>query len=275
MYSRVYIEITNICNKSCSFCHGTKRAPKIMSFDEFDKITDKLKGITQYLYLHILGEPLLHPQITDFITCASKKGFKVAVTTNGTLLKTVGDTLIKSGIYKVNISVHSFEDEKGEKYYNYLNDLADFANKSSRAEILTVLRLWNKGADNGINQSTEDYFKENLLGEWHNGSRGIRIRNKLHLEYGERFEWPDINLPEGTENVFCYGLKDHFGILCDGSVIPCCLDSEGIINLGNIFYTDINDILNSPRAATIRNEFKNRKATEDLCRRCGYARRFK
>jgi len=76
MYSRVYIEITNICNKSCSFCHGTKRAPKIMSFDEFDKITDKLKGITQYLYLHILGEPLLHPQITDFITCASKKGKK-------------------------------------------------------------------------------------------------------------------------------------------------------------------------------------------------------
>ena len=275
MYSRVYVEITNVCNKNCSFCHGTKRTPKFMSFDEFDKITDNLKGITEYLYLHILGEPLLHPHITDFIALASKKGFKVAVTTNGTLLKTVGDRLIESGIYKVNISVHSFEDEKGEKYYNYLNDLADFANKSSRAEILTVLRLWNKGADNGINQSTEDYFKENLSGEWHIGSRGIRIRNKLHLEYGERFEWPDINLPEGTENVFCYGLKDHFGILCDGSVIPCCLDSEGIINLGNIFYTDINDILNSPRAATIRNEFKNRKATEDLCRRCGYARRFK
>ncbi len=245
-----------------------------MSFENFRYIADTLSPITDYLYFHIMGEPLLHPQLPDLIKYASLRGFKCAVTTNGTLLSRFGDALIGSGIYKVNISVHSFEDGGDGEYLEYIESIARFADKSSSAGVLTVLRLWNKGHDEGRNDRTLDLLEQMLPGEWKWGSRGARIRHKLHLEYGDRFEWPDREAPLGDEAVFCHGLGDHFGILVDGSVIPCCLDREGVITLGNIFGEDISDILNSERAKKMREGFERRFASEELCRRCGYARRF-
>ena len=273
-YSKAYVEIVNFCNKKCSFCPKTERAPRLMQKDEFQSIVEKLKGVTEYIYYHGVGEPLMHPMLADFIKYAGERGFKSAVTTNGTFLKTRGDKLIEAGVYKVNISVHSFEGGEPEKHAEYLKDCLDFAEKASNAGVLTVLRLWNQGKDNGLNVSTVDMIKERF-GEFDKiSARGARIKPKLHLEYGERFVWPDIKEVDMGCNVFCYGLKDHFGILCDGSVVPCCLDREGAMTLGNIHETDINEILESPRAQAIRNGFQKREATEELCRKCGYARRF-
>ena len=274
-YSRVYVEITNICNRNCSFCPGTVREPKRMSLDEFKKIADSLVGVTDYIYMHVMGEPLTHPELTEFIEYATSLGFKSAVTTNGTLVNRRADELIASGVYKVNLSVHSFESGEEDKYLSYISDLCDFADKASEAGVLTVLRLWNKGYDGGLNDKTFEIMKEKLRGEWKWGSRGARIRHKLHLEYGDRFDWPDSEAPLLGDSVFCYGLRDHFGILCDGRVIPCCLDREGEITLGNIFDTPIREILSSDRAENILSGFDRRCAVEDLCKRCGYARRFK
>ncbi len=275
-YSRVYVEITNICNRSCSFCPGTARDKMRMSLAEFDTVTDKLKGITDYIYLHVMGEPLTHPDVHEMIALANKKGFHTAVTTNGTLLDKRGEELISAGVYKVNISVHSFEDGRDEDYVSYLNTCFDFADKASKQGVLCVLRLWNQGYDAGRNINTVSLMRERLAGEWKEGSRGIRIRHKLHLEYGDRFEWPDMEAADGGDGVFCYGLSDHFGVLCDGRVIPCCLDREGAITLGNILDedADIEKILSSERAVRMREGFACRHATEELCRKCGYARRF-
>ena len=273
-YSRAYVEITNTCNRNCSFCPGTKRAPKRMTLDEFKIVCDSLLGITEYIYLHVLGEPLTHPDLIQFIEHATSRGFKCAVTTNGTLLDSRGEGLINSGIYKVNISVHSFEDGDDEKYYSYLKSISSFADSASSVGILTVLRLWNKGTDGGRNDRTLEFFKSEFPTEWKWNTRGARIQSRLHLEWGERFDWPDINLPEGTSSVFCHGLGDHFGILSDGSVIPCCLDKEGDITLGNLFSEPLCDILSSERAMKIRDGFMRRCVTEELCKRCGYARRF-
>ena len=273
-YSKVYVEITNQCNQNCSFCPGTSRLPKRLSMEEFQVIVQKLKGLTKYLYLHVMGEPLIHPLLIDFIHYATEEGFLVAITTNGTLLKKRGHELLNSGVYKINISVHSFERGTKEEYQNYISNCIEFADKASKRNILTVLRLWNRGFDEGrnidIKKQLESYFAET----WYFGSRGARIRPKLHLEYGERFEWPDLAKEEKGSNVFCYGLKDHFGILCDGRVIPCCLDREGIITLGNVFDSSLEDILSTKRAVCMREGFQKRKATEELCRKCGYARRF-
>jgi MoaA/NifB/PqqE/SkfB family radical SAM enzyme len=270
-YSRVYIEITNICNKSCSFCHGTKRERKMLSEEEFSHIAKSLVGVTDYLYFHIMGEPTAHPLLCRFVEIANSLGFKVAITTNGTLLNRVGDALISSGVYKVNISLHSLE---GEDNAEYLKSVIDFADRASQSGVLTVLRLWNGGEENPENDGVIKYLKQRLTGEWRFGARGARIRHRLHLEYGERFEWPDANLPKITERVFCYGLSDHFGILSNGTVIPCCLDSEGIIALGNIFEKPISEILSSERAEKMRCGFKERIGVEPLCQRCGYATRF-
>ena len=274
-YSRVYVEITNICNKNCSFCPGTVREPKRMSLDEFKIVADSLVGVTDYIYMHVMGEPLTHPDLPKFIEYATTLGFKCAVTTNGTLVNRRADELIASGVYKVNLSVHSFESGEEDKYLSYISDLCDFAEKASQAGILTVLRLWNKGYDGGLNDKTLEIMKEKLSGEWKWGSRGARIRHKLHLEYGDRFDWPDMDADYLGDNVFCYGLRDHFSILCDGRVIPCCLDREGEITLGNIFETPIREILASDRAENILSGFDRRCAVEELCKRCGYARRFK
>lgn len=246
-----------------------------MSLENFDRITEKLVGLTDYLYLHVMGEPLTHPKLKEMIALAAARGFKCAITTNGTLLKERGESLLSSGLYKINISVHSFEEGSDEEHLEYVRELAEFADKAADAGILTVLRLWNRGHDGGRNDRTLQLLQEMLRGEWRWGSRGARIRHRLHLEYGERFDWPDLSLPEGGSRVYCYGLADHFGILADGEVIPCCLDREGVMTLGNALEENIEDILSSERAEAIRLGFLNRTACEPLCRRCGYARRFK
>ena len=276
MYSRVYVEITNICNRACTFCPGTKREKRRITVDEFSHVLDKLKGVTEYIYLHVMGEPLTHPDLPELIRLASERGFKCAITTNGTLLSKRGEELLDSPIYKVNISVHSFESGTREEYLGYINSCIDFADAASRRGILTVLRLWNRGYDEGRNIDTLAMLKERFAdGEWREGERGARIRHKLHLEYGDRFDWPDTEKDVLGDQVFCHGLGDHFGILVDGRVVPCCLDREAAIELGNVYESELSDILSSERAERMREGFKCKKAVEDLCRKCGYARRFK
>ena len=276
MYSRVYIEITNICNMSCSFCHGHSREKKFMTQDEFEQILNKLEGQTKYVYYHLMGEPLLHPQLTDFLNVAAKKGFRSVITTNGTLLRQKGEKLISSGAHKVSISLHSFENNDRTAQEDYLRDIVTFSDAASKAGIIVVLRLWNNGFDEGRNDITLEYLHNSFKDdEWTKNTRGIRIRDKLHIEWGDRFDWPDKSAPVQGDNVFCYGLRDHFGILCDGSVVPCCLDSEGELTLGNIFRESIDEIMNSPAATSMREGFNKKSAVMDLCRRCGYAQRFK
>lgn len=274
-YSRAYVEITNICNRSCSFCPGTVREKRRMRVDEFEAVANALVGVTDYIYFHVMGEPLTHPDLPKMISYATSLGFKCAVTTNGTLLDSRGGELIASGVYKVNLSVHSFEGGEEDKHLSYIDSLCTFADKASSAGVLTVLRLWNKGQDGGLNDKTLDIITSRLEGEWKWGTRGARIRHKLHLEYGDRFEWPDMEADFIGDSVFCYGLRDHFGILCDGRVIPCCLDREGEIALGNVYETPLREILSSPRAEKILRGFDRRCAVEELCKRCGYATRFK
>ena len=274
MYSRVYVEITNICNMNCSFCHGHSRAPRQMTVKEYEHILCQLTGKTQYIYHHLMGEPLVHPLLPQFIQMARRAGFRPMITTNGSLLARSGDSLLTPSLHKVNISLHSFEGDQPEAHRSYIQTVAAFAEKARQAGILVSIRLWNRHCDDGRNETAVACLKAHLPGPWTENTRGYRIRDGIFLEWGDRFAWPDQNAPDNGNQVFCYGLRDHFGILCDGTVVPCCLDSDGIIALGNVFREELSDILASPRAKAIAEGFRRRKAAEDLCRRCGYAQRF-
>ncbi len=274
MYNKVYLEITNICNMNCSFCHGHKRAPRRMNIEEFSLILDKLTEQTKYIYYHLMGEPLTHPSLPEFIKLAGARGYKSVITTNGTLLPRLADELLSAGVHKVNISLHSFEEGSESEHARYICELADFSKKAAACGAIVVFRLWNRGLEDAKNEFAIGLLRENISGEWRENSRGFTVRDKIYLEWGERFEWPDVNAEIKGNSFFCYGLKDQFGILVDGSVVPCCLDSEGTINLGNIFTESIEDILNSERARAMVEGFKHRAATEDLCKKCGYAQRF-
>lgn len=274
MYSRVYVEITNLCNKNCSFCPKTKRKSGFMSKEQFEIVTSKLKNVTNYVYLHVMGEPLLHPDVGELVKIANDNGLKCAITTNGTLLEKRGAEIIAAGVYKVNISLHSFQDADEKAHFEYVSACADFADKASKSGVLCVFRLWNGGSDFNMNENTLKILKDRFSEPWVDGKRGARIRDKLHLEYADEFSWPDKSAELLGDRVFCYGLKDHFGILCDGNVIPCCLDHDGDMTLGNIFEEDIETILGSKKACAIRDGFDKKMAAMDLCKRCGYARRF-
>jgi len=274
MYSRVYVEITNICNMDCSFCHGHDRTPRQMTEAEYARILKQLSGKTQYIYHHLMGEPLVHPLLPQFIQMAHQAGYSPMITTNGTLLDSRGAALLGKGLHKANISLHSFEGDQPDSHRCYIEKVADFADKANHAGTIISLRLWNSGCDEGRNHATLALLKEALPGQWTENTRGYRIRDRLFLEWGDRFLWPDMEATDYGSQVSCYGLRDHFGILCDGTVVPCCLDSNGIVNLGNIFREELSDILSTPRATAIADGFRCRTAVEELCRRCGYAQKF-
>lgn len=266
MYKRVYVEITNICNLRCSFCHGHKRPPRQMTEEEFWRVLEQLKGKTGYLYYHLMGEPLLHPELPRFLTLAGEYGFRSNITTNGTLLPQRGEEILQAGVHKVNISLHSLEAGDGAAY---VRNCAEFARRAKSYGTIVSFRLWT-----GMNKEILENLQNALPGDWQKNTRGYRIQDGIFLEFGEKFDWPDREAPEGDGNIACYGMRDHFGILVDGTVVPCCLDSEGDIALGNVFKEELSGILTSKRATAICKGFQNRNAAEDLCRRCGYARRF-
>ena len=270
-FNKIYLEISNLCNLSCSFCPGTKRKKQTMTAAQLEILLPKLEPWTDYLYFHIMGEPLLHPELEYFLQLAGGSGFKVILTTNGTLLPKQQEMLLHSpGLYKVNISLHAFEaNDSPIPFSEYLAGCFHFG-QAAQGEKLIAYRLWNNGGLDMKNREILQTMQEFFPGPWVTERKGTRIGQRIYLEYGDKFDWPDLSAAETRAPVFCYGLKDQIGILADGTVVPCCLDHEGDLPLGNLSRQDMEQILSSPRAQAMLRD----KASQELCRKCGYARRF-
>ena len=270
MFNRAYVEITNVCNLACSFCPGTRRPAGYMRPEDFRLLAERLRGHTAYLYLHVMGEPLLHPQLEEILAIARQLGFRVCITTNGTLLPRRGRAL--AGVHKVSVSLHSFEgNDRAEGLEAYLSGVWDFCRRAAGEGTLCALRLWNIGGRDRRNGEVLDFLSRRLGGDVlalptdRRGNR--RLAEHIFLEQAEKFDWPDPEAPEsGTE--FCHGLRQQL------AVVPCCLDGDGRMALGNLYTSSVEEILASPRAAAIREGFSRRQPSEELCRRCGYAARF-
>lgn len=274
-FQKIYLEISNVCNLSCQFCPGTKRKPKIMTEEAFSALLPKLRPWTDFLYFHLMGEPLSHPLLEKFLEVAGDQGFKVILTTNGTLLAKQQSVLLASkGLHKVNISLHAFEaNDLAMPFETYLQQCFSFG-KAAEGKKLVIYRLWNHGGADKHNKEILSKLESFFPKPWVQERRGIRIGNRIYLEYGDKFDWPDLSAADQGEQVFCYGLRDQIGILCDGTVVPCCLDHDGDLALGNLFESSLEEILRSQRAQAIYQGFQQKIAAEELCRKCGYARRF-
>ncbi|MDF2543890.1 MAG: radical domain protein [Herbinix sp.] len=287
-YKKIYIEITNVCNLRCDFCPQTRRKPDFMSIDMFCKILDQIKDHTEYIYLHVKGEPLLHPEIDQFLDICYDKGFKVNITTNGTLINKVKDKLLlKPALRMINFSLHSFDGNEGaQNKEEYLYNILSFTKEAlKRTETMIALRLWNYEEDNSINLekkkndamlaaiekefNLDDRILEQVL-----PGKGIKIADRIYLNQDHQFQWPDLKENEDDGKGFCYGLRNQVAILVDGTVVPCCLDGEGVIALGNINTTHFSEIVESKRACNIFDGFSRREAVEELCRKCGYRKKF-
>jgi radical SAM protein with 4Fe4S-binding SPASM domain len=245
-----------------------------MNCDEFKTVITKITPFTDYVYFHLLGEPLLHPDLKDFLNICEENGLKVIITTNGTLLKEKQDILLKSKAhYKTVISLHSFEANQNQNFENYINDCISYA-KTAENKKIVVLRLWNNGGEDKLNREILEKIESQFPAPWRDTRGGKQIGNNIYIQFGDKFDWPDITNTTESDTAFCYGLRDQIGILSNGTVVPCCLDNNGEINLGNIFENDLETIINSDRAQNIFNGFSNRKACEELCKKCSFARKF-
>ncbi len=278
MLKKAYVEITNACNLRCAFCPGTRRAPRAMSPGEFALVLDKLRTRVEYVFLHLMGEPLLHPQFAQLLSLAAERDMKLCLVTNGTLLQTRGDALLQAKtLYRVAVSLHCIGENGGDPAAarQYLETVWSFAVRAAAQGVIVALRLWNEGAADEGNGAILDFLREKTgSAVWPEPrARSFRLAENLYLERETAFEWPDLAADERAVE-FCRALREQIGVLADGTVVPCCLDSEGDLALGNLFREELDDILQTPRAQALLGGFSQRKPSEELCRRCGYAARF-
>lgn len=280
MLKKVYAEIGNICNLNCDFCPGTKRKKEFMPSSDFALIAPKIKSVSDYVYLHVMGEPLMHPELDKILDICRQNRLRVSLTTNGTLLKKQERLLLFSpALYRVSVSVHSFEANNQDGEINdYLGNIVDFAKKASEKGIIISLRLWNLDGENThghneLNGGISDYLFDSFPG-YEQSRSGYKLSDKIYIELAEKFDWPNADSDKLDSSRFCYALREQIAVLCDGTVVPCCLDSDGNINLGNIFDSTFEEILSSDRAKRIYDGFSRRTAVEELCMRCPYSGRF-
>lgn len=264
-FKKIYIEITNVCNLSCPFCLPTSRKKEYMSKENFEIILDKIKDYTDYIYLHVKGEPLMHPDINELIELAHQKGFQVNITTNGTLI----DRLANKNIRQINYSLQSNDN---------LNHIREILRKIKKftmgTSIYVSIRLWSDKS------KTNNNIKRLLLEEFPSVEKIEDLQDKktlsknIFLSIEKEFEWPQLEVVNESSCGTCYALRDHIAILVDGSVVPCCLDNDGIINLGSIYHSDLQEILNTSKVKDMMNGFQNNLKTEDLCKKCNFKDRF-
>lgn len=287
-FKKVYIEITNICNLQCKFCPKANRKPKFIRTSEFSYILDEIREFTDYIYFHVKGEPLLHPNIDELLDISYSKGLKVNITTNGTLLSKVKEQLIgKPALRQINISLHSFDGNDGMNSKNdYLDNIFEFIESAKEDKSLIIaLRLWNLSENNFLNKEIEknreilnriqqEFNLSFKIEDMINPHRGIKIGENIYLNQDSEFIWPDLKNDAFGDRGYCYGLRDQIGILVDGTVIPCCLDGEGKIALGNIFDQKLSEILSNERATKIYDGFSKRMVVEEMCKKCGFRTRF-
>ena len=274
-FNKIYVEITNYCNLNCSFCSKDKRQKHEMSVNEFSEVINKIKDYTKTIYLHIKGEPLLHSKLDEILTLCDKNNINVKITTNGTLLKSKLNILKKHSIKQINVSLHSENNYPNyfEDVFNSCDELSQNTNIVYRIWVLNDLKL-DKISTMIVEKLQKHYKLSNEIVDKIKIDKNIKIKDNIYLDKDNEFIWPNDGIDDNEEVGYCLGTKSHIGILSNGTVVPCCLDSDGVINLGNIYENDLETIINSELFKVINEGFRNNKVICDLCKKCNYRKRF-
>ena len=274
-FRKIYIEITNKCNLSCSFCSKSKRTLIEMTTEELEQVLQQVSKYTKTIYLHVKGEPLFHTKLDEILTLCDTYNMRVNITTNATLMEAKVDVLRKHEcLRKLNISLHS--ENKMENYYERVMKACD-----TLSNVYVVYRLWtlneyeiNEEAKAIIDALKMHYHLEEekvqeLIREKH-----VVLCDHVIVDKENMFVWPDINNTFTHESGYCFALKTHIAILSNGDVVPCCLDGEGVLKLGNIFEENLEEILEKEQTKKIKLGFQNRKPFALLCKKCGFLARL-
>lgn len=286
-FYRVYVELTNICGLACSFCPPKTLPTHSMSLPFFEHVLDELTPYTKEIAYHMGGDALTLSNLEAYLDITCKKNFRVMLTTSGYYLsKHDLRTLLHPAIKQINISLNSYNKNSMplsfETYMEPIIKLCELKLEHNR-DLFINLRLWNMDESHSEEAFNEKLFSylENVFHTplhvktlYEQKPRSIRLSEKIRLHFDDYFEWPSLDSTQHSEGT-CQGLHSHFGILSNGIVVPCCLDKDGVMALGDLHVNALSDILNAPRTKAIIEGFKHDKAVESLCQKCTYKHRFK
>jgi radical SAM protein with 4Fe4S-binding SPASM domain len=285
-FQKIYFEIGNICNLQCTFCPVVDREKFRVNLLDAKDTLEKIKHYTNRVCFHLMGEPLSHPDFSELVEVAEEVGTPLEITTNGTLLNSKNmEALLNPTVVQVNFSLQSFSDNfPNADEAKYLSSILNFCDRASmdRPDLYINLRLWNQpeGAKEDLEnekilKSLESHFAISINRRIDSRlKKSKKIRDRIYIHYDTRFQWPDLKSDHYGEKGSCYGTRSHIGIHADGTVVPCCLDKEAQIPLGNIRENSLNSILESDRFQKMKKGFESGKKVEKLCQHCQYASRF-
>jgi radical SAM protein with 4Fe4S-binding SPASM domain len=287
-FSRAYVEITNVCGLSCSFCPPKTKPSLTMELPFFKKVVEELTPYTDEIALHVMGDPMVLSNLGEYLDTVHMRRLKVMITTSGFYLDSARrEALFHPSIKQVNISLNSFNkngvSRSFESYMEPILELCDLK-LSTHSDFFINLRLWNLDDERSEIAFNERLFElleshfdlaEGMIASLISGERqSIRLASKILLHFDRYFEWPSLDNAIVGDG-YCQGVSKQIGILSDGRVVPCCLDSEGIMELGNLRETNLGKILKTKRSSAITNGFAKGICTEELCQKCSYKERFK
>lgn len=280
MFRKIFLEITNVCNLTCSFCPPPQRAAQCLTVERFDTLLSRLEGWGKFLYFHVKGEPFLHPQLDELLALAGDRGFQVNLTTNGTLLADRVDEVLGSpALRQINVSLHSHSGLASAEYWTGLEVFLDRHARQPRFPV--SLRVWTRRPGEppegleALWQGLERRYP--VVGPWERSGtldQGLALAPQVFLNFDRPFVWPHVNRPADHPTGRCHGLVHQIGVLADGTVVPCCLDGNGDLGLGNLFETPLGDILKGPLARTIAEGLALGHRTQRLCQTCNFPDRL-
>jgi len=285
-FYRIYIELTNVCGLSCSFC-PTKALPnKQMDLVFFESVIAQACHYTSEIACHVVGDPLTQSNLHDYLDIIHRYGLKAMLTTSGYFLKKHSEeTLFHPCVKQINISLNSFnKNDTALSFEQYINPILALCEQKlkQKKELFINLRVWNLDEIMSEYLFNKTLFKI-LSQQFHTTldidtiykerPKSIRLASKILVHFDSYFEWPSLNNSVYGDGS-CQGLQSHIAILASGKVVPCCLDCDGIIALGDLHEQRLEEILKTPRTTHMIQGFKEGKAVEELCQRCSYKDRF-
>lgn len=285
-FQKVYIELTNGCGLACHFCPSRPKKTRVMELGDAERVLAQLVPYTKNLAFHVLGDPLTLEALPRYMDIAQHYGFGVHLVTSGFHLRKHSPELLRHpALRQLNVSLNSASRQTPRALKAYMDEVLTWCDhkREYAPNPFVNLRLWNQQGDAKDLAFTQTLYALISHSFYHSlqvqlDAKALqegtyRLDEKIRLHVDRYFVWPSLDAPEVPDGP-CHGLRSHIGILSDGTVVPCCLDGEGVLALGNVFTTPLEAILHSPKAQAIRRGFGEKKAVESLCQRCDFRKRF-
>ncbi|WP_033777282.1 radical SAM/SPASM domain-containing protein [Helicobacter pylori] len=276
-FKKIYIELSDICGLQCSFCPNPKNIRGVMPLELFEKICKEAAPLTPIITLHVLGDPCKLKNLNRYLNAAKRFSLKVDLVTSGVYLRDF-ETLLQDAIYQISISLDAGLDNHNKlNQHRYIQKILEFCRYKceKNSEVFLNLRIQDGTLDKHQNlikpflESFECVSLETLKSQGR-----VRLFKKSFLNIQKTFKWPNLNAPnplnQESKIPYCYGLIKQIAILSNGVVVPCCMDTQAHISLGDLNHMPLKDILNSQKAMAIKTHFLKGEALELLCKNCSY-----